>query len=184
MIYDNQKLHAILIVIPAFILLMLLCIAQVSAAEISITTTGNLNDMELKPGQTNSDTRGFLTVSCDDPFGYTIEVIDPMTGKGGNNAGKMVETTDGTTYVTPDPKVLGSPMSVDVPDDAGYSHASKTISDSTSSGFISSAVGHQVVSDKLITLTFSQPVSFADTVLTAGHTYRIVVEFDAALKTS
>ena len=154
------------------------------AATVALTTVGSIADKILVPGTTVTDSTTSLTVNCNIPTGYTIEVTDVIAGKPAGSGGKMVETTDGTIYVDPNPKVLATAMSVNVPDDADYyTHASKTLSSAASSGFISSADAHHVVADKSITLTFSQPVSFADTVLSGGHKYRIVVQFDIAAKT-
>jgi hypothetical protein len=137
--------------------------------------------MTLNPGTTSTGTVT-LTVSNNVAEGYTVSVADSMDGgKGaidaGIHVGKMLETTDGTTYVAVTPKFLAAPMSVDVPDDAAfYTHGSQTL-DAPVGDLIASAAANPMVDGKTITATFSQAVANTDPRLPGTHVYRLVPTF-------
>jgi len=166
-----QRSRAILLVIPALLILMLVCAAPVSAQTVDITRSGDIAVMQLKPGQTNSDTSVTLTVTADGPF--YIKVRDDMRGpKPELSGGQMVDyDIVGATYGT---AKLAAAMGV-TGTTSGNTVASavNTLTDTDQILY----TGGNNVKDQVLALSFNQLVAYTDARLPAGHAYRIRVLF-------
>ena len=172
-----QRSRAILLVIPALLVLILLCAAPVSAATVDITLSGDIAAMPLKPGQTNSDTSVTLTVVLADVPFY-VKVKDDMSGsKTPGSAGQMVD------YATPagpyGPAKLATAIGV-TGTTSGTTEASAVNALSGTDQTL--YTGSEGVTNQVLALSFNQLVAYTDRRLGAGHVYRIRVLFTASPK--
>jgi hypothetical protein len=163
-------------VIPALLILVLLCIAPVSAASIDITVNGSISNWALNPGteNTNADMISINVTTTGITSSWNVYVKDANdNSKPPSWSGRMVEY-DGTNYVTDSPHVLGTNVSVIDTGGSGYSGGTATL------GPIDQPIltGNNNVSEELIPITIDQITSYTDPHLTtANHVYRIIVTF-------
>jgi hypothetical protein len=172
-----NRYRAWAIVIPAMLVLILLCTMPVSAADIDITIEGpGISNWIFTPGITNIDSANItLNVSSISSM-WTVSVKDDLDySKPPLTVGKMVEW-DGTAYVTPGPCVLGTAMNIAGPSVLSkYTGASVTLDGSNQ--IIES--GHIVVNSEKIPITIRQPIAYSDPVLRGGHLYQVIVTYIA-----
>ena len=170
-----QRSRAMLLAIPAVLLIVLTCFGPVSAATINLAVSGDIPYMVMTPGITSQNTSVHLTVTSDTAT-WTVSVKDASdNSKPPSYAGRMVEW-DGSAYVA-SPKVLGANMTVTGLSVTGSSGSSATLS--SDNQIIES--GTAAVTSLEIPLTFAQAVAYTDPHLTASnHVYRIVVTFTGA----
>jgi len=140
-----------------------LSLGEGPATTVSITAPNDIAGWVLRPGA-NART-GVLKVSADGDWQVSAADSDAITN------GHMTEWYDGS-YIN-DPEQLASPMNVSVQSGgnvtAGY--------DVRLPGVGMIARGGDTSGQKDVEVTFKQPVSWSDQVLTAGHRYKIVVTF-------
>jgi len=173
-----QRSRAILLAIPAVLLIVLTCCGPVSAATIDLSVSGNIPHMVLTPGITSQNTSVHLTVTSNTAT-WTVSVKDASDdSKPPSYAGRMVEWDGASAYVA-NPAVLGANLTV-----TGASVPLKTTGgvERTLSGSDQTIeTGLDVVTSLEIPLTFAQEVAYTDPHLTAlNHVYRIVVTFTGA----
>lgn len=142
-------------------------LGEPTAGVVSISAPNDFSDWILSPADGTNTHAGTFTVSADCNWQVTVSDQDTT-----NTNGYMTEW-DGSNYVA-SPIKLASPMSVAV----------ATGGDVTN-GYEVTLPGSSIVAkgattgglQKNIDVTFKQPVSWTDTILTDGHTYRIVITF-------
>jgi hypothetical protein len=144
--------------------------------DISVSGTASIS---LVAGTTPTTT-GTVTVSCNDTS-WTVSAGDSNTTV--TNGFMTAYATTAGGYDPTDPAQLDSPMSVTGSSVGSVTGAGPFTLPTGGAIFTGSAM----VSSQACTVTFSQPVSYADTVLTGDgsttelpNTYRIVVTFTAA----
>lgn len=150
------------------------CNTVVSAATISVDTSGNINNWMLQSGQTNTDSSLYLTVLADTNPWY-VYVRDALNyDKPTSSAGYMTEWY-GSAYVA-SPHILNSKMNIAASAGSGYV-AEGTISLSNSDQKIVS--GSRTGSSVNIPIVVTQQVTAADANLTAGsgHKYQIITTY-------
>ena len=167
-----QRSRAMAIVILVLLILMLLCTAPVSAGSINIEVNTDSLTMTLNPNSDNQNTDVFVKVSAD-TVGWTLGVRD-------NRAQNKPDTTDG--YMTDWDGVntwnsaikLANKMRIQ-----GASVTGATQEDEITLSYANQVleIGTAAVIGTDITMTIKQPVAWTDPILTAPHTYRIVIEF-------
>lgn len=171
----TQKFHAMRIILPAIVVLILLSIVHVSA--IDITATGDIS-IPLNPSTSPNSAPGTLTVSSTNPTGWTVKVVDAEDhNKAGDGHwdGHLTEYTTGTT--TYGPHYLAANMTVHGSSSPPVTDApAVTLTGTANPQTLESASGP---TSTTVSLTFQQAVAYTDTVLTNGNNYQIVVEFDA-----
>ena len=171
-----QRSRAVILAIPAVILIIIAYSGPVSADTIEISISGDIPQMVLTPGVTNQNTSVHLTVTSDNAT-WTVSVKDASDdAKPLSYAGRMVEWDGASAYVA-DPKVLGANMTVTGATVPGSSGSSATLSS------VDQVIetGTAEVTSLEIPLTFTQEVAYTDPHLTAlNHVYRIVVTFTGA----
>ena len=140
-------------------------------ATVDIALSGDIANMPLTPGTTNTDPSVTLTVSANVPF--YVKVRDDMSSaKPAGSAGKMVDYETGpTTYGT---AKLGAAMGLT---GTTLDTTSKTDLAALTAVDQTLETGSAAVSSQGLGLTFSQVVAYTDARLGAGHVYRIVVLF-------
>lgn len=137
------------------------------ATNVSITAPDDIDNWEMSPFGTGVNIQvGRLQVKADGDWQVTAEDKDATT------SGHMTEWYDGSYISTPEQ--LDSVMSISVASggsvDTGYEKALPA------GGLIAKGpTTNNVFND--VPITFKQPVSWGDKVLTGGHTYKIVVTF-------
>jgi hypothetical protein len=176
---DNYfpQLRIVTIVIAAILVLFMLSVIPVAAADIDISIEGpGISNWAFIPGTTNIDSTNISVNVSSVSSTWTVSVKDSLDfSKPVGTIGKMVEW-DGTAYVIPSPSVLGMPVII-----AGPSVPSKTTGVSVtldgSEQIIES--GLVPVSGLTMPLTIRQPISYSDPVLKNGHLYQVVVTYIA-----
>ena len=152
--------------LSAFFILMLAFILPQSAQaqSIEITPPANITDWVFNPSleqpQTQTGTCVINVTNTTDNWTLTTQDSNATT------SGNMTEW-DGSSYVTDGAK-LHNAMHISATSEVTLPNSAK---DSIATG-----VGNTSVS-----VTFKQQIGYSDVVLSGGHTYRIVVTFEASL---
>jgi hypothetical protein len=132
------------------------------ATNVSITVPNDITGWVLRPGSVNTRA-GVLKVSADGDWQVSAADSDATT------KGNMTEWYGGN-YIT-NAKQLKSPMNVSVESEENIATGYEV--KLPDGGMI--ANGGDTSGEKSVEVTFRQPVSLNDEVLTDGHRYKIVV---------
>jgi hypothetical protein len=133
---------------------------------ISITAS-DIADWVLNRG-TNEENPGELRVSADGDWKITASDLSSTTN------GYLTEW-DGNQYIINSPLKLANPMSISVPTPQSYVDAGYEVTLPTG-GKIAEGPTTNSQPEK-VDVTFKQPVSLSDQVLTSGHSYHIEITF-------
>ena len=137
--------------------------ANIVANYLALTVPAGINPWNMVVG--TNDITGSANVQCNN--NWQLKVVDQDT----NTSGHMTEWLSGvytpSTHLT-DPLTVGCNTSVSL---SGTPH---TIATGT-------PAGQSGNNGQALTITFIQPVLFADPILTGGYSYHIVVTFTASI---
>ena len=86
-----KKNYAIVYVISVCVLFLLLCNASAIAQSIDIVVSGNINNMQLTPGNTNENSSVYLMVTTSDAGSWSVSVSNPPLLNPYAAAGHMAE---------------------------------------------------------------------------------------------
>jgi hypothetical protein len=172
-----QPSQLVNIIVPLFLVLVLLCIVPVIAADIDITIEGpGISNWAFIPATTNIDSSNTTLNVSSVSSTWTVSVKDNLDfSKPLSTVGKMVEW-DGSAYVTPGPWVLGMPVTIVGPTIPLRTTGTSVVL-SGSDQIIES--GLTPVTGLTMPLTISQPITYSDPVLRGGHVYQVIVTYVA-----
>ncbi len=158
------------------LLLVLLCLVPVTAdPAIDVSVSGTIDNMPFTPGQTSTNSSGIeLSITTSGiTTGWSVEVSDLSDdGKPPSYAGRLVEW-DGSQYVTPNPHVLGTNLTV-----TGYGETDMNNSTAVLGpigGIIESGSTNNTWSG--IPIIIKQYVDYNDLHLTGGNVYKTTITF-------
>lgn len=143
------------------------------ATSVSIVAPDDITGWVLSPAGDGLNERvGILKVGADGDWQVTATDEDTT-----NTNGYMAEH-DGSNYVTTNQKTLASPMRISVQSGGNVSTGYEVTLPNNNDDMIAnggSTGGASTMKD--VDVTFKQPVSWGDSILTDGHKYQIVVTF-------